>query len=151
MTGVDSTEVSDADLKARLLAPRAQTESGMPEEDVEIPDIGTVHVRGLSRGEVFMLRKLTGDDEDAFEVRMLSRSMVHPAMTEDEVRAMRRVSPAGELEDLTERVRLLSGLGKSAEKAAMVSFRDEPGAGVRALPGSEAVDDGGPAAGADER
>lgn len=150
MTGVDGAVVNDADLKAALLKPRAETESGMPEEDVEIPGVCTVHVRGLSRGEVFMLRKLTAEDEDAFEVRMLSRSMVHPPMTEDEVRAMRKVSPAGELEDLTEKVRLLSGLGKPAEKAAMVSFRDEPGPGVRALPGGEAVDDGGPAAGADE-
>lgn len=143
------------DLKARLLARRAQTASGLPEDTVEVPGMGTVHVRGLSRGEVFMMQKSRADggikDEAAWERRMLSIGLLDPAMTEDEVGTWQRVSPAGEMEPVGEKIRDLSALGEGAEKSGVQGVRDESGSGVRVLPSPEAGDDGRPATGADER
>ena len=143
------------DLKARLLAPRANTDSGLPEDAVEVDGMGTVHVRGLSRGEVFMMQKSRADGgiktEDAWERRMLAIGLVAPAMTEDEVGTWQRVSPAGEMEPVAAKIRDLSGLGEGADKSGVSGVREDDGAGVRVLPGAEAVNDGGPAPGADER
>lgn len=143
------------DLKARLLARRATTDSGMPEETVPVDGMGDVLVRGLSRGEVFLMQKTRADGgiktEDAYERRMLSLGLVHPEMTEAEVGVWQQVSPAGEMEPVAAKIRDLSGLGEGADKSGVQDVRDEPGTGVRVLPGSEAGDDGGPATGADER
>ena len=130
----------DEDLKARLLKPR------VPEGTVDL-EIGTVRVRGLSRGEVFMTQQAKG--VEASERKIVAIGMVDPEMTEDEVRQWQRSSPAGEMEAVVDKISELSGLNKSAEKRAMASFRDD-GPGVRVLPGAEAGDDGGPTPGADE-
>jgi hypothetical protein len=133
----------DEGLKARLLKPR------VPEGTVELEGLGTIRVRGLSRGEVFMIKQIKGTQ--AMERKMVALSMLDPVMTEDEVRQWQQSSPAGELEPVTNKINELSGLGPKSEKQAMATFRDEPGHGVRVLPGDEAGDDGGPTAGADEQ
>lgn len=133
----------DEDLKARLLKPR------VPEGTVDIPGLGTIRVRGLSRGEVFMTQQAKG--AEAMERKVLALGMLDPVMTEDEVRQWQRSSPAGEMEPVTDKIRELSGLADTSEKQAMATFRDEPGPGVRVLPSDEAGDDGGPTAGADEQ
>ena len=138
----------DEGLKARLLKPR------VPEGAVEL-ELGTVRVRGLSRGEVFMLQKAkeTGSikDEAGWERRMVALGLLDPEMTEDEVGLWQEGSPAGELEPVTNMISELSGLNKGSEKQAMASFRDGPGPGVGVLPGDEAEHDGRPAAGVDEQ
>ena len=133
----------DEDLKARLLKPR------VPEGTVELEGLGTIRVRGLSRGEVFMIQQAKGTQ--AMERKMIAVGMLDPVMTEAEVGEWQKNSPAGELEPVTDKINELSGLGKKSEKQAMQTFRDGSGDGVRVLPGDEAVDDGGPAAGADEQ
>lgn len=130
----------EGDLKARLLMPR------VPEGTVEL-EIGTVRVRGLSRGEVFMTQQVKG--VEATERKIVAIGMLDPVMTEAEVRQWQESSPAGEMEAVVEKIRDLSGLGDKSEKQAMQSFRDEPGDGVRVLPSDEAGDDGGPTSGAD--
>lgn len=129
------------DLKARLLKPR------VPEGTVDLEGLGTVRVRGLSRGEVFMTQQVKG--VEATERKIVAIGMLDPVMTEDEVRQWQRSSPAGEMEAVVDKISELSGLNKGAEKQAMQSFRDDSGDGVRVLPGGEAGHDGGPAAGAD--
>lgn len=132
----------DEDLKARLLKPR------LPEGEVEL-GFGTVRVRGLSRGEVFMVQQLKGTELQ--ERRTLALGMLDPTMTEAEVGQWQRSSPAGEIEPVTEKIRDLSGVGANSEKQAMQTFRDDSGDGVRVPAGDEAVDDGGAAPGADEQ
>ena len=148
-------ELTGDDLKARLLAKRTDTASGLPEDSYDVPGIGTVLVRGMSRGEVFAMQKSKSDggikDEGAWERRLLSIALVDPPMTEAEVGEWQRVSQAGEIEPVTKLVHRLSGLDEGAEKSGVPGVGAQPGSGVRALPGPEAVDDGGPAAGADER
>lgn len=134
---------TDEGLKARLLKPR------VPEGTVELEGLGTIRVRGLSRGEVFMTQQAKG--VGAMERKILALGLLDPVMTEDEIRLWQQSSPAGEMEPVADKIRQLSGLKKGSDKEAMASFRDEPGPGVRVLPGDEAVDDGGPAAGADEQ
>lgn len=133
--------------KEALLARRAQTESGFPEDDVEIPGLGVVRVRGLSRLEVIYLQSAKGPA--AVEQRTVALGLVDPAMTEDDVKQWQRVSAGGELNPVTERIGQLSGMMPGADKDAYKSVRDESDAGVRALPGAEAVDDGEPSPGGD--
>lgn len=136
----------DEDLKARLLKAR------VPEGTVELDGIGTVRVRGLSRGEVFAAQKTTKEgDVAAVECRYVTIGMLDPKLTEAEVRQWQENSPAGEMETVVDKIKDLSGLGEKSAKEAVASFRDEPGSGVRDVPGAEAGNDGGPAAGADEQ
>lgn len=117
------------DLKASLLSPRAETPSGLPEAAVVVVGVGSVRVRGLTRGEVYMMRKAKADGgiktEDAWERRMLSLALVEPEMTEEEVGAWQRVSPAGELEDVSQKVQELSGLSEGADKSGVQDVRDD--------------------------
>lgn len=126
--------------KSLLLKPR------LPEDKVEIAGLGAVTVRGLSRDEVLEFRK-SDLDQDEFELKLISACMVDPQLTEDEVREWRRGSLQGEIEDVTVKINELSGLTRAADKETYKSLPDEPGTGVRALPGGEAGDDGSPAAG----
>lgn len=116
------------DLKARLLKPRIN------EDTVEIEGVGPVRVRGLSRGEVFALRKAKESgrlkDEAAWDRRLVSLAMVDPAMTEDEVGEWQDSSPAGELEDVTKKIQQLSGMAEGADKSGVQDVRDEPGDSV---------------------
>ncbi len=128
--------------KALLLKPR------VPEADVDLPGVGTVRVRGLSRAEALAIR--SGDrSNDAFERRMVAVGMVAPALTEDEVGEWQQGSTAAELEVITRKINELSGLGPSAAKAAYKEFEADPDNEFRALPGGEAAHDGDPAAGGD--
>lgn len=117
------------DLKSKLLAKRNNTDSGMPEDTVTIDGIGQVRVRGLSRGEVFMMRKAQADggikDLGAWERRMLHLALLDPAMTEDEVGEWQRVSLAGELEHVSDKVSELSGMSEGADKSGLQDVRDE--------------------------
>jgi hypothetical protein len=140
----------------KLLAPRADTASGMPEDDVPVPGIGTVRVRGLSRVEVMVQRKATdaealdGPRALVIERKMLALGMVDPPMTEAQVGAWQKVGGAGEIEPVLARVQELSGMGDDAPKSGVPGAGGEPGAGVRALPSGEAGPDGGGAAGQPE-
>lgn len=124
--------------KERLLKPR------VPEGEVELEGLGTVRVRGLSRGEVFMVQQMKGTA--AVERKILALGVVDPALTESEAGQWQEASPAGELEPVVQKIQELSGLAEGSAKEAMLGFREEPGPGVRVLPGAETVDNGGPAA-----
>lgn len=119
------------------------------EAEVEIPGVGTVRVRGLTRGQVFAMQQKEGTA--AQERVMLAFGMVDPQVTEAEAGRWQEASPAGELEPVTLRIQELSGLAEGADKAAVQSFRDASDAGVRALPGAEAGDDGVPPPPRDEQ
>lgn len=119
----------DEDLKAKLLGKRANTATGLPEDTVDVPGMGTVLVRGLSRGEVFMMQKARADGgiktEEAWERRMLSLAMLDPTMSEDEVGTWQHVSPAGEMEPVGEKIRELSALNEGADKSDLPEIRDD--------------------------
>jgi hypothetical protein len=118
----------------------------LPEADVDVPGVGTVRVRALSRADVLGMQaaKVEGEDGGAFERRMLALSLVEPALTEDEIGQWQRASKPGELEAVTAKVNELSSLDKAAAKEAYVEFEQNPDAEFPVLPGAEAGDDGGP-------
>lgn len=104
----------------------------LPEADVEIPGVGTVRVRGLTRDEVMVVRKSTdmehvdGPRALTLERKMLAAAMVEPALTESEVGRWQKAAPAGELEPVVRMVQELSGMLDDAPKEAMKTFRGEP-------------------------
>lgn len=119
----------DEDLKSRLLKPR------LPEADVEVPGVGTVRVRGLTRDEVLVMRKATDNANSidgprtlVLERKMLASAMVDPPMTEAEIGQWQKAAPAGELEPITHKVQELSGMLDDAAKEQYKSLRDESGA-----------------------
>jgi hypothetical protein len=126
----------------KLLAPRADTATGLPEDDVEVPSMGTVRVRGLSREEVFETQK--AKDTQAHERKILRLGMVDPVMTEGQAALWQKVSPAGEIEPVVDKIRALSGLDEGADKSDVRSDGSEPGRGIRDVPGHETGDDSGP-------
>lgn len=99
------------DLKAKLLGERTANEAS-----VELEGVGTVRVRGLTRGEVHVLNKTTNGPE-TFERRFISLGMLEPQMTEDEVRQWQQVSPAGEIQRVSNKIEELSGLREDATKS----------------------------------
>lgn len=121
----------------------------LPEEDVDLAGVGIVRVRGLSRLEA--LRVQAVDDAIARERLILVLGMVDPSVNDDEAKRWQRASVAGEIELVTGRIAVLSGMGPDATKEAYKSLPGGSGAGVHVLSGAEAGDDGGPAAGGDEQ
>jgi hypothetical protein len=115
----------------------------LPEEEYELPGLGVLRIRGLSRGEVLAAQH---DDPRlaVFERRLLAHGIVDPKLTETDVGRWQEASPAGEMEPLINRIEHLSGIGREVEKGAYESFRDEPGSGIRDVPGDETRDDSGP-------
>lgn len=102
--------------KAALLAFR------LGDGEHEIPDVGTVRIRGLSRAEVLAAQKL--GDVLASDRFMVSRALLEPTLTEDEVGAWQDSSGAGEIEALTVAIAALSGLGAGAAKSGVSGVRE---------------------------
>jgi hypothetical protein len=124
--------------------------SRLPEAEVEIPGVGTVRVRGLSRAEALEMQKISGSGALMIERRMLALAMIEPRMTEGEIREWQEASAAGELEPVTNRITELSGMNDDSARNAYKEQASDPDVEFRVLPGSEALDDGGPdAAGAE--
>lgn len=106
--------------KESLFKPR------LPEDDVDVPGIGKLRVRGLNRIEAMQVQNAGGTE--ATERKILALAMVDPKLTEDEVRQWQKAAPAGELEPVTTRVAELSGMAQGSDKEAYKSFPGEPGA-----------------------
>ena len=122
--------------KQQLFKPR------LAEDTVDVDDLGTVRVRALSRIEVFLAQQVI-EDEPAFERKILRFGMVDPQLTEAEAGRWQKASPAGELQPVLDKIRKLSKMDDAASKSGVPDVRDQPGPGVRSLPGGEAGDDGG--------
>lgn len=91
-------------------------------EEVEIPGVGTVKVRPLSRTEALEIKGVELD-HGAMERKLLAWALLDPVLTEDEIGQWQASSPAGEMEIVTNAIIRLSGLTKDAPKDAMRSFR----------------------------
>lgn len=91
----------------------------LPEADVEIPGVGTVRVRGLSRVEVLSIQKLGRDGSNVglIERHVVAMGMVDPALSVSDVERWQEASPGGEIDVVADRIRELSGIGEGAAKA----------------------------------
>ncbi|MFR9804615.1 hypothetical protein ACL02T_20365 [Pseudonocardia sp. RS010] len=103
--------------KESLLASR------MPTDEVEIPGVGTVRVRALSRSEALSIR--SGElPVLEFERTLLALAVVEPALSKDDVQAWQDACPATGLEPVIGSILTLSGMRKESPKEAMQSFRE---------------------------
>lgn len=96
-------------------------------EEVEVPGVGTVEIRPLSRSEALALY---GKEMDVAEMerQLISKAMTNPSLTEDEVKEWQDVAPAGQIQPVIEAIVTASGMEQHAAKAAYADFRGKPGA-----------------------
>lgn len=111
--------------KEALFALRADTASGQPEDDVEVPGVGTVRVRALSRAEGMLVQQANGTD--VTERKILAMGMVNPKLSEVDAGRWQKAATAGEMEPVTQRITELSGLGEGAPKSDVPADADGPG------------------------
>jgi hypothetical protein len=92
-------------------------------EEIEIPNVGVVKVRSLSRAQAMSLndKEMTVAES---EQKLLNWAMVEPSLTIAEVKVWQENSPAGELEPIADAILRLSGMEKNAPKQAMRDFRE---------------------------
>lgn len=121
----------------------------LDEADVELPGVGTVRVRALNRAEAMSVGKLT--DPALKDLHIIAIGMIDPVLSVSEVRRWGEASPAGELEMVSRRIAQLSGMLPESAKEAVMEFEANPDAEFRNVPGGEAGNDGGSAAGGDAR
>lgn len=116
--------MSDVDFKNALLAGDPDAAVG---ETATIPShAGEIVIRALSRAEVLDLKmqRAEGMTLAEYEAHMISWALVHPPMTPAEVQRWQAADKAGGvLNEVTDKVTELSGLGQGAEKSRV------PGAG----------------------
>jgi hypothetical protein len=103
-------------------------EDRLPGEDVEIPGVGVVRVRALTRAEGLTLGSIK--QPDVVERKTLHYGLVSPALSEAQVGEWQRKASFGELNKLTDKIMELSGLGEDSAKAAYKSDGGEPEPGV---------------------
>lgn len=91
-------------------------------EELELEGVGTVTVRALTRAEALEVRGKELPYEE-LERKLIAAAMVEPKLTAEDVEAWQKVSPAGQLEVVTDAIIRLSGMEKAAQKAAYQQFR----------------------------
>lgn len=94
----------------------------LPEGEHDIPGVGTVRFRALTRGEAL---EIVGKElpYGEMERKLLAAALLDPKLTADEVKAWQDAAPAGELEPICSAIQKLSGLEEVAAKAAYKSVR----------------------------
>lgn len=109
------------------LIPAADSET--PREDLKLSR-GMVCVRGLTRGEVFIMQKAKESGRlkgaELWERRLIATALVAPEMTEAQVAVwQQRDIAGGDVEELTKAITRLSGLNEGADKSRGADVRDD--------------------------
>jgi predicted transcriptional regulator len=94
----------------------------LAEEDVDLPGVGVIRVRALSRAEALRVTD-TEMPVTRMEQLLLSMAMVDPEMSEQDVAEWQSAASAGELEPVTEVIKRLSGLAEKAAKSGVPGVR----------------------------
>lgn len=89
----------------------------LPRETVEVPGLGSVTVRGLSRAEVVHLQ-VSCTTPDELENETLAAGMVEPALSVEEAAGFRANAPSDVVRAISDPILALSGLagGQQTEK-----------------------------------
>ena len=87
-------------------------------ETVDIPGVGEVEVRALSRAEAMLVN---GKEMTVLEMEqiLLSTAMVSPKLSREEVAAWQDNMPAGLFEPVIEKITQISGMVKNAPKSGV--------------------------------
>lgn len=94
--------------------------SRLEERDVDVPGVGTVRIRALSRAEILRVKDKPMDGSK-MERMLLSMAMIDPELTEFEVGEWQAASGAGEIETVSKEIIALSGLEVDSAKSAYKS------------------------------
>lgn len=86
--------------------------------EYEIPGVGSIKLRSLTRGEALQIVGKEMDKADA-ERYLLSRGLVEPKLTEDDVAVWQDSSPAGEIQEIAKLITELSGMSAGAPKSGI--------------------------------
>lgn len=89
------------------------------EEDYELPGVGWIRIRGLSRAEFIEANKRFPDDMGAQERFILSRTVVIPRVTEAIAGQWQEASGINEINALAMHINQMSGLTKGADKSGV--------------------------------
>lgn len=108
-----------SDLKGKLLAKRA----GVETEKYEIPGVGEITLRGLTRAEMLAAEKRAAGDLAAQERYILSWAIVDPKLTVDDIRTWQDNSQPMEINGVASAINRLSGIGKDAQKSGVPDVR----------------------------
>lgn len=100
---------------------------GLPEDDVEVPGIGMVHVRALNRGEMIHLGKLSDDKGQAVaEQYMLSCAMLDPQMTQEDIADWQTSGPGMEMHPVVMKINALSKATQEDHKSDLPGDGEQP-------------------------
>lgn len=96
--------------------------SRLPEDTVDVPGVGKVTVRGLSRKEVgtaiTAARSEDGElDSDTLEIAYLAMAMVDPTFTQEEADLWHSTAGMAQIQPVIDKISELSGLGRAAAKS----------------------------------
>lgn len=92
----------------------------VPTGQVEIPGVGEITVRGMTRGE---LANASDGDPEITERRVLAACMTDPQLTEEEVAQWQATAPAGVVLDVVTAINRLSGLAGRQERAEREAYK----------------------------
>lgn len=105
--------------KSKLLASR------LPEKDIDIEGVGTLRVRGLTRGLAILVADTDGTAKR--ERLIIRHGLVDPVLTDNEIKEWMEAAPSGEVDQVVTEIARLSGMLPDSEKEAVQRFPDEPG------------------------
>lgn len=91
-------------------------------QDIEVPGVGTVQVRSLTRAEALSVQGQEFEVE-VLEQKLIAMAMVDPQLSEAEVKEWQGAATAGEIQIIVESIVRISGLEGYAAKAAYANFR----------------------------
>jgi hypothetical protein len=89
------------------------------EEDYELPGVGWIRIRGLSRAEFMEAGKRYGQDMAAQERFILSRCVIIPRVTEADAGHWQQASGINEINKLAMHINEMSGLSEGADKSGV--------------------------------
>lgn len=98
----------------------------LPEDTIEVPEIGTVRIRALSRAEALSSTELPSGEREA---QVLAWGIVDPAITVEEAQQWRESATPGIVNGLAYEILVLSGMTESssvAVRVAKASFQEKP-------------------------
>ena len=90
----------------------------------EIEGVITLRIRGYSRIEALELQAQPDANGAVGDRWMLARCILHPVLTEDEIKVWQENSPPMEIQAVCNAIRDLSGMGPGAAKSGVSGVRE---------------------------
>lgn len=112
---------------SKTVAASALFAARLPEEDVEVPGVGTVRIRSLSRAEVLEVQSWGAKEVPPAEQerKLLAWSLVAPKLTEEAAGRWQSAALPEETDPVLTAIGRISGLNeRETTKEAVQQFRD---------------------------